>query len=71
METILQKQGSVVHAWATEDAVSPNDDNQLIESALRNQLSYESYQVAGDHSSTNDYLLSAALVQRAYDLLNK
>jgi hypothetical protein len=69
MQTILDKGGSVVHAWASGDSVSPNGGNLAIDKALRDKLSYESYTVEGDHSSTNDYLLSAALVQRAYDLL--
>lgn len=70
MRINLEKGGSIVHAWATGDTVSPHADNEIISSHLYGIPRYEHAIFDGDHSITNIYLLNAALVHRAAFLMN-
>lgn len=70
MRTNLEKGGSIVHAWATGDTVSPHADNKVISTHLSGIPRYEHATFKGDHSITNIYLLNAALVHRAAFLMN-
>lgn len=65
MQTILDKGGSVVHAWATGDSVSPAAGNEVIANQLVDEDRYRSFTFEDDHSITNLYLLNAALAHRA------
>lgn len=72
MKQILDKGGSVAHAWATEDAVSPRENNRVI-AAIFGPGAYDGryypFEITdNDHSVTNQYLVSAALVRRARDV---
>ena len=64
----LHKEGSIVHAWATGGTVASHAVNLAIADRLDGHARYEAHVVEGDHSATNNYLFSAAIVQRAIDL---
>ncbi len=74
MLAIVKRGGSVVHAWAEGDAVSPAAANTEIlqmgrNLPIRRRFSYEGYSFKGDHSITNQYLLAAVLARRAYRMM--
>lgn len=73
MKAILDKGGSVCHAWATETSVSPVERNRSIKvifGANAYDGRYFPFEInENDHSVTNQYLLNAALVRRASDLV--
>ena len=72
MQTTIRRGGSIVHAWGTEDKVSPPEDNRLIAKGIQQARMprYEAYELAGaDHSISNNYSLVGALARRANLLL--
>ncbi len=73
MQRTIARGGSVVHAWATGDAVSPAAANEQIAKTMMYEKGsgrYAHYTLDGDHSITNAYILNAALVHRARSLAN-
>lgn len=69
MKTILENNGSVVHAWAEHDMVSPQTENQQINVALRGYSAYEAVELPGaDHSISNFAALGGALMRRAIEI---
>lgn len=69
MKTILENNGSVVHAWAEHDMVSSQVENRQINSALREYKKYEAVELPGaDHSISNFAALGGALLRRAVDI---
>lgn len=68
MKAVLNGGGSVVHAWATGDKVSPAESNLKIWSELALNPRYEAYELEGDHSITNAAALDGALLRRAIAL---
>ncbi len=71
MQTILANGGSVAHAWASGDNISPASANQEVSRRLMNLGSnpYYAQEIEGDHSITSLYLLNAALVNQAQELM--
>lgn len=69
IEKILSAQGSVVHAYAEGDKVSPVERNDDIAREFAAQKRYQSVRLEGDHSITNNFALSAALARTARTLL--
>ena len=69
MVSILENGGSVVHAYAQDDAVSPLDKNSKIASTMVNYEKYRSVQLEGDHSISNNFALGGALARTAHKLL--
>lgn len=72
MEAILVRGGSVAHAWALGDKVSPASANNAIASSLAVTYpgQYAAYSFEGDHSFTNAYFSNAALVAQSQRLLD-
>lgn len=69
METILRGDGSVVHAWAERDRVSPQAENREIRSVLQEHSAYEAIELPGsDHSVSNFAALNGALLRRAIEI---
>lgn len=70
---ILEKNGSVVQAWATGDSVSPVADNRDIAERLQptNYFRYKGVELENDHSMTNLYSVSGALAHYALTLRNQ
>lgn len=68
LETALRGGASVVHAYTLGPGVSPGDSNRAIAEHFKEvgASRYESYELDGDHSSTNDNLAMAALARRAF-----
>lgn len=69
MKTILDNSGSVVHAWAEHDMVSPQIENQQISKTLQDYSTYEAVELLGaDHSISNFAALGGALMRRAIEI---
>jgi hypothetical protein len=68
MKTIIEGNGSVVHAWSERTNVSPRDDNRRIRGTLSVHEQYEGYELPGDHSISNVAALNGALMRRAREL---
>lgn len=69
METVLEGGGSIVHAWAERDMVSPQVENREICSVLQGHSAYEAVELPGsDHSVSNFAALNGALLRRAIEI---
>ncbi len=70
IKTALSKGGTVVHAWAEGDKVSPAVANVAVAREIERDgpTHYEARSFPGDHSITNNYILNAALVDRSIQL---
>lgn len=71
MSSVLNRGGSVVHAWGTAANVSPVPANREIRNALSISPLYRGFELPGsDHSVTNNYILCGALAKGARNLLH-
>jgi len=68
MEQILDARGSVAHAWATGDRVSPVDANRAVRDRLESRTRYVGREFDGLHDVTNIYWVLGALAREAASL---
>lgn len=74
IETVLDKGGSVVHAWGDQDNVSPAFKNRFISTIpiFESNPKYVSRVLRGmSHAATDFYALDGALARLAHDLRTK